>query len=330
MNNKNIIKSDISGYGLVFKNVMTDKCIDIEAKGLYAFLSSYAGSSESAYPSVELICGQLNISEKRFKKYRKQLEDAGYLTIKRHRTTNGFSNNVYTINHQSVSGQNVTVTNDTDKKVVSGQNVPEQIVTGQNVGKQIVSEQNVGTKNNSLKNNSLKNNNNKNNTTTSNTSKVAVVENEQFKNLYNFFETNINMHQAIKVANFISDDLEKFGFDLVMYAMEQALLNNKTHYGYIQGVLRRCEAENVTTREQAEFKASQKKNNYNNHQSKEMTPKWVNGDTNNSAAITHNEVTLEMYLEAKKDIYQNLEKEWTQKEIDKYTAEYYERNKKGA
>ncbi|WP_165958678.1 DnaD domain protein [Macrococcoides bohemicum] len=276
--NKNTIKSNITGYGLVFKNVMTDTSIDIEAKGLYAYLSSYAGSSESAYPSVELICGQLNISEKRFKKYRKQLEDAGYLTIKRHRTTNGFSNNVYTINHQSVSGQNVTVTNNTDKEVVSGQNVSEQIVTGQNVGKQNVSEQNVGTKNNSIKNNSLKTNNVKNNTTTNNTSKVVVAETEEFKKLYNYFEQKINMHQAIKVVNFITEDLEKFGFDLVMYAMEQALLNNKTHYGYIQGVLRRCEAENVTTREQAELKAKQKKNSYNNNQSKEMTPEWIKNE----------------------------------------------------
>ncbi len=160
--------------------------------------------------------------------------------------------------------------------------------------------------------------------------KTVAAETEEFKKLYNYFEQNINMHQAIKVVNFITEDLEKFGFDLVMYAMEQALLNNKTHYAYIQGVLRRCEAENVTTREQAEFKAMQKKSNYNNNQSKEITPKWINDETRGSVENIDSEVTLEMYLDAKKDIYQSLEMKWTQSEIDKYTAEYYERNKKGA
>ncbi|MCU7557283.1 DnaD domain protein [Macrococcus capreoli] len=308
-NDNNVIKSNITGYGLVFKNVMIDKSIDIEAKALYAFLSAYAGSSESAYPSVELICGQLNISEKRFKKYRKQLEDAGYLTIERHRTTNGFSNNVYTIHHESVSGQIVTVTNNTDNTSVSGQIVTEQIVTGQNVSKQFVSEQNVGTKNNSLKNNSLKNNNIKNNTTTNNTLEVAAVETDEFKKLYSFFEQNINMHQAIKVVNFITDDLAKFGFDLVMYAMEQALLNNKTHYGYIQGVLRRCESENVTTREQAEHKARQKRNSYNT-QSKEVTPAWVADEYHPGTTLKKDDMTPEELDAYRKKVQSELSNLW--------------------
>ncbi|RRJ44597.1 helix-turn-helix domain-containing protein, partial [Pseudomonas aeruginosa] len=133
----NKLKSNLTGYGLVFKNVMKDTKVDIEAKALYSYLSSYAGSNETAFPSVSLICHELKISEKRFQKYRKQLEDNGYLFVDRERTDNGFSKNIYTINHNSVSSHFLPV-----------QNLPERNLPVEN----------VGTKNNSIKNNSIKNN----------------------------------------------------------------------------------------------------------------------------------------------------------------------------
>lgn len=136
----NKLKSNLTGYGLVFKNVMKDTNVDIEAKALYSYLSSYTGSNETAFPSVSLICHELKISEKRFQKYRKQLEDNGYLFVDRERTDNGFSKNIYTINHNSVSSHFVPV-----------QNLPERNLPVEN----------VGTKNNSIKNNSIKNNNNR-------------------------------------------------------------------------------------------------------------------------------------------------------------------------
>lgn len=40
---KDKIKNSITGYGLVFKRVMKDTTISIEAKALYSYLSSYAG-----------------------------------------------------------------------------------------------------------------------------------------------------------------------------------------------------------------------------------------------------------------------------------------------
>lgn len=122
----NRIKSNITGYGLVFKRVMKDTNIDIEAKALYSYLSAYAGSSETAFPGVSLICHELNISDKRFKKYRKQLEDNGYLSVDRERTNNGFSKNIYTIEHNPVSGSFVPVQNFTGR-IVPGQNDPTTI-----------------------------------------------------------------------------------------------------------------------------------------------------------------------------------------------------------
>ena len=160
------VRTDITGYGLVFKSVLKRNDIDAEAKALYSYLSSYAGSDTKAFPGVSLICHDLNFSEKRFQKYRKQLEDAGVITIERKRTNNGFSKNIYTINHKSVSSHFVPV--------------------GKLPVRKLPVENDV-TKNNSIKNNSIKNNNDKNSAT-----KVASeLENQltkEFENWYNLYD----------------------------------------------------------------------------------------------------------------------------------------------
>lgn len=320
------VESNIQGYGLVFKSVMKDTSIDIEAKALYAYLSSYAGSSSTAFPGVELICGELNISERRFKKYRKQLEDAGYLTVTRKRTSNGFSNNIYHINHALVSGQNSIGTKQHDNNIVSGQNVTIQNVPVQNVSTQNVSEQNVGTKNNSLKNNSLKNNNITNNNTTNGKAvnldrkEQVVVEQDdkEFGSLYQFYTENINPIANNATVTFMSDDLKEFGHELVMYAMEIAASNNATRYGYIQTILNRCRAENIKTREQAEFKALEKarqRGNYkNNNQFKEMTPEWINKQSIEVPA-SNNQIENDDY-----DLEQEREK--LRRELEENSKEY--------
>ena len=62
------VKSSIAGYGLVFKRVMKDRNISVEAKALYSYLSAYAGADESSFPSVELIKHELNIGKQRYQR----------------------------------------------------------------------------------------------------------------------------------------------------------------------------------------------------------------------------------------------------------------------
>ncbi|MCE3020966.1 helix-turn-helix domain-containing protein [Staphylococcus pasteuri] len=95
----NKIKSNITGYGLVFKRVMKDKDISIEAKALYSYLSAYAGSDESAFPSVELIKHELNIGKQRYQRARCELENAGYLQVDRKQNGNIYGSNLYTLFH---------------------------------------------------------------------------------------------------------------------------------------------------------------------------------------------------------------------------------------
>ena len=98
------------GYGNVAKLVMVDKTISIGAKALYSYLCSYAFGKGEAYPTVERIMQELNISENSFRRYRKELEDKGYITVE-FKNIKGTNRNVYKINNsveQKKEPQNLT------------------------------------------------------------------------------------------------------------------------------------------------------------------------------------------------------------------------------
>ena len=98
------------GYGNVAKLVMVDKTISIGAKALYSYLCSYAFGKDEAYPTVERIMQELNISENSFRRYRKELEDKGYITVE-FKNIKGTNRNVYKINNlveQKKEPQNLT------------------------------------------------------------------------------------------------------------------------------------------------------------------------------------------------------------------------------
>ena len=92
-----VAEVDSKGYGKIPKLVMKDKDLAIEAKAIYAYLCSYAGSGNTAFPSVSLMCDDLNISDNRFYKYKKQLTDKGYITVSRKRVEGKWETNVYKI-----------------------------------------------------------------------------------------------------------------------------------------------------------------------------------------------------------------------------------------
>ncbi|PTE69891.1 helix-turn-helix domain-containing protein [Staphylococcus devriesei] len=93
------VKTSITGYGLVFKRVIKDRNISIEAKALYSYLSAYAGADESSFPSVELIKHELNIGKQRYQRARRELENAGYLQVDRKQNGNIYGSNLYTLFH---------------------------------------------------------------------------------------------------------------------------------------------------------------------------------------------------------------------------------------
>lgn len=229
------------GYGIIPKLVMKDKDLSVEAKAIYAYFCSYAGAGNTAFPSVELICSDLNMSDKRFRRHREVLVEKGYLKIHRYRTDNGFSKNIYTLPQEiiSVSGQNVSV-----------QNVPVQSVSVQNV-----SVQNDSTNNNSLNNNSL-NNNKETKTTDYNNESLSSPE---FKKAIELYENLIPGGVTSIVGDKIDDDLKTYGIDLMEKAFEVAALRNKRFYGYIRGILKIWHHEGVRTAKDLEIKEKEKR-----------------------------------------------------------------------
>jgi hypothetical protein len=84
------------GYGQIPKMVMCDKDLNIHAKAIYGYLCSFAGGGNTAFPGIERICEDLQITNKTFQKYFKELEKAGYMK-RIHAVTDGnkFYNNIY-------------------------------------------------------------------------------------------------------------------------------------------------------------------------------------------------------------------------------------------
>lgn len=115
------------GYGIIPKKVMKDKGLTIEAKSIYAFIASYSGNGNSAYPTVEYITEFLGISRQRFNKHRKLLEDKGYISVSQERQQGSqFNHNVYTIEFipslRFATTENPTTENPTTENITTNNN----------------------------------------------------------------------------------------------------------------------------------------------------------------------------------------------------------------
>lgn len=86
------------GYGIMPKMVALDENLSIEAKAIYAFLTSFSGVGHGVFPSIETMIHYLKISENRFLKYRKELVNNGYITIQPRYVDGKRTSNLYKLN----------------------------------------------------------------------------------------------------------------------------------------------------------------------------------------------------------------------------------------
>ena len=85
-----------TGFGILPKSVMTDTRISIQAKGVFAYLVTFAGNGTTAFPKRETIMHHLGIGKDSLSKYLKELKNSGYLEVEQVKTDKGrFSHNVY-------------------------------------------------------------------------------------------------------------------------------------------------------------------------------------------------------------------------------------------
>lgn len=97
---KDILKVEgvhAKGYGIISKIVMQDKRLSIEAKAIYSYFCSYAGSGNQAFPSVSRIVNDLCISKSRYYKHFKSLKDYDYVRVVQKNVEGSFGSNIYTL-----------------------------------------------------------------------------------------------------------------------------------------------------------------------------------------------------------------------------------------
>lgn len=138
------------GYGVVYQDVMRNCSISPEAKAIYAYLSSMAGSGDSCYPSVETMQKELCMSKNRLMKHMGQLIDSGVVEKLREKSGNIYGHNVYRVTHE---------TEVTNELRCNFRAVENEAVEARSV--QIRPVENEATNNNNIKNNNINNNINK-------------------------------------------------------------------------------------------------------------------------------------------------------------------------
>ena len=190
---KDTIKNSITGYGLVFKRVMKDRNISIEAKALYSYLSAYAGADESAFPSVDLIKHELGIGKHRFLRAKNELIDNGYLMVDRKQTKNIYGSNLYTLFHspRQVDGRPV------DDRPAYDRPVDSQPTT----------------------NNSITNNNITSNSKTINNSATDVTR-ERFEEWWKLYDKKLDKKKAFSL---FKSALKKHEFQTIMNGTREYL-----------------------------------------------------------------------------------------------------------
>ncbi|MGW7908948.1 helix-turn-helix domain-containing protein [Staphylococcus pseudoxylosus] len=198
------IKSSVSGYGLVFKRVMKDTNISIEAKALYSYLSAYAGADESSFPSVSLIKHELNIGKQRYQRARKELEQIGYLKVTRKQNGNIYGSNLYTVMHEPRRVDSRPV----DTQPVEFQSVDNQPTT--------INSSTI----NSITNNSL----------TINTSATDVTR-ERFEEWWKLYDKKLDKKKAFSL---FKSALKEHSYETIMNGTREYLktITNKQYQKY--------------------------------------------------------------------------------------------------
>lgn len=252
------------GYGTIPKLVMQDTEITPEAKSIYAYLCSYAGAGDTAFPSVELMMHHLAMGDKRFYKHRKLLTDRGYITIERQRLENGFSKNIYTLCN-AVYSQNDYLRND----------------SLQNDQLQNDHLQNNGTNNNSFNNNSI-NNNKVNNNDDEDLINSKKQENQIPKDVYNFYQDNFG-EVSVYIIKELMHWINILNSELVLEAMKRSKDYEK-EFGYAKKIMQNWKQLNFQTikdvKEEDEVFAKRKKSSYSKQGNvqKETLPEWARED----------------------------------------------------
>ncbi|WP_439444102.1 helix-turn-helix domain-containing protein [Listeria aquatica] len=252
------------GFGMIAKAVMRDQELSIEAKAIYSYLCSFAGAGQTAFPSVELILAELNISRERFYKHRKLLIEKGYIKVTQMKNEKGQQQqNIYHIlNEVTPQSDFKTTDNPQSEKPQSG--FP-QSDNPQSENKYSISN---SLTNNSLKSNNINNNsaaaensNNKLYSELSNANKQAAasIPIDLFQDCITNCLGNVCQLSPYQVQDLIAWE-EDTNRPLVNFAIYHAGMRGARGYPLIQDILKEWSQANITELAAAVAYEQQKKN----------------------------------------------------------------------
>lgn len=244
------------GYGMIAKQVMRDTDLSIEAKSIYAYLCSFAGAGKTAFPSVELIIAELNISRERFYNHRKKLIEKGYIQVV---TTKNDKGQQQKNTYQILNRPNPQSQNPTTEKPQSGYPQSGDLESG---GPQ---SDNQYSNSNSLKSNSLKSNNINNNSNSAaakteyiklyselpkiDQQAVAEISADLTRDPIEYYLDKIGNLNPIQVEDicYSQADFGPQGIILTNFAIYHAGIRGIRSYGLLRDILREWSQHNIQT-----------------------------------------------------------------------------------
>lgn len=127
-----------------------------------------------------------------------------------------------------------------------------------------------------------KTNNNDNKENNENNDDNDVVVADDFASIYNLYQENIEQIPSPITTEKLTQDIDHYGKELVVYAIKKAALNNSHNYKFIDYLLKDWRKRNLTTikavKQYEQQRQEQKEQTYKPRvvQSKEKTPDWLN------------------------------------------------------
>jgi hypothetical protein len=209
---------NVQGFGTIPKAVMKSREISLGAKALYAYIRSYCGGGESAWPGRDLIMADLGINSKTtYYKYLNELKEEDLIRVEQKVDEGGkFSKNVFTVVEVPNPDKKAPCPKKCDTDTVSQKNRVPKNGTPKKWDTNINSNININSKEN--------NNNNKDTSINKVTNNIEnkksndVVESRQEKNCMGKIDES-----SIRLKELIIKDGEEVGIPIDDYIAGQMI-----------------------------------------------------------------------------------------------------------
>ena len=254
-----------TGFGIIPKALMLNPSVSSDAKSLFCYLASYAGNGDTAFPRVELILYHMNWSKTRFYKYRKELEEKGYLEVNQIKEEGKFAHNIYKLKIAPI--KNTTKSPCPNFEDTENEDMVFEDTENEDIG-------NWDTKINSIKINNNKNNSIKINRPTN----VSESVSNNLSSMSKLYQENIGLANGI-VGEYLIEIADKIEVELFKRALEICTEKGNNNLGYLKGIIKKWLEKNITTLEQLKaYELQNKKQSINSmSQKQQFIPKYKTG-----------------------------------------------------